>query len=253
MNLSGLGESEPRVGQPHNAVFPPGALEDIRAAIDLMRSRFAARDITLAGLCSGAYHSLRAAVAGLPVNRVLLINPENFFWKEGSAITDIQLTEIVRGPGRYRQRMLSEKAWRKLLTGKVDVARITRVYAERFWLAFMYRFRNLARMLRIKLPQDLGRELEQVAARGVQVVFVFSRGEIGLELLKLQAGSSVKRLADRCRVHVIDGADHIFSQSAPRRALESLLSDELFAPSPACPKNSAGSIARPPQKPAAVE
>jgi len=36
------------------------------------------RDFAVGGLCSAAYHALRAAVAGLPVNRLLMVNPQNF-------------------------------------------------------------------------------------------------------------------------------------------------------------------------------
>jgi hypothetical protein len=63
----------------------------------------------------------------------------------------------------------------------------------------------------------------------VSVVFVFARGEPGIDLLALLGGLSVKRLGERCRVHIIDSADHVFSKSGPRAVLEKILSDELFA------------------------
>src|SRR5579862_8919194 len=229
MDLAGLGESAPRPGRPTNEVFPPSALEDIRAGIDLIREQFGARDVTLVGLCSGAYHALRAAVAGLPINQILLINPQNFFWKEGNSISDMQLVEVLSGPGKYRERMLSSKSWRKVLTGRADVRRIASVHLRHAWFTFTSVLRDAARRLHIRVPQDLGRELEEVTRRGVRVVFLFSRGEVGIELLKLQAGSSVERIRERCRVHIIDGADHIFSQRAPRQLLENLLSEELFS------------------------
>ena len=84
MDLAGLGDSGKRPGQPDNEVFSPAALDDVRAAIEFIRRRYGVSDITLGGLCSGAYHSLRAAVAGLQVHRILLINPENYFWQDGN-------------------------------------------------------------------------------------------------------------------------------------------------------------------------
>ena len=39
----------------------------------------------------------------------------------------------------------------------------------------------------------------------------------------------VKRLGERCRVRIIDSADHTFSRSGPRQVLEEVLSEELFA------------------------
>jgi hypothetical protein len=62
-------------------------------------------------------------------------------------------------------------------------------------------------------------------------VFVFADGEPGIGLLKLQAGASVRRLGERCRIHVIDNADHVFTQSGPRAVMEKVLSEELFASS----------------------
>jgi alpha-beta hydrolase superfamily lysophospholipase len=228
MDLAGLGDSATRPGRHENEVFPPAALDDVRAAIDYLQDRYGARDITIGGLCAGAYHALRSAVAALPVDRVLMVNPLNFFWKEGMRLTDLQLAEVVRNPAVYRTRILSVDSWKRVLTGKVNIWRIASVHILRGMLSLESSVRSLARRLRIPLPRDLGRELEGIAARGVQTVFVFSSGEPGIELLHLLAGSTVTRLGERCRIHVIRDADHIFSQSASRRALENILSEELF-------------------------
>ena len=87
--------------------------------------------------------------------------------------------------------------------------------------------RDLARYVHVRLPHDLGWELEEIAARGVRIVFVFARGDAGLDLLKIEAGSVVRRMGERCRVHIIDGGDHIFSHNAPRAAMKEILSEEL--------------------------
>jgi alpha-beta hydrolase superfamily lysophospholipase len=229
MDFAGLGDSPTRAGRPDNEVFPPDALDDILAAIELVRARYRVQDITLAGLCSGAYHSLRAAVAGAPVKRILLVNPQTFFWKEGATLQDIQLTEVVSSPGAYRKRLLSLVHWRKLLSGQVDVWRILRVFMQRLNLALESQSRELARRLGIRLAHDLGSELEEIGARGVRTVVVFARGEPGIDLLRLQGGSSIKRLRDRCRIHIINSADHTFTRMGPRAALEDILSEELFA------------------------
>jgi hypothetical protein len=80
------------------------------------------------------------------------------------------------------------------------------------------------------LPQDLGWVLKDMDTRGVRTVMVFSRGEPGLELLRVQGGLSAERLSNRCRIHVVDGADHTFTRSGPRAKLTGILSAELFAP-----------------------
>jgi predicted alpha/beta hydrolase len=231
MDLAGLGDSGTRGGRPLNEVYPPGALDDVRAAVEFMRRRAGAGELTLAGLCSGAYHCLRAGVAGLPVQRLLMINPLTYFWKQGMTLSDLQDAQVLRGPAIYRERMRSGKSWRKLLTGRVDPRPIARTLLQRAWLALDSRRRDLARRLRMPLADDLGSELQALCARGVRVVFVFARGDPGVALLKVQAGSALRRLAGRCRIHFIDGADHIFSQSRPRAQLEQLLEQELCASS----------------------
>jgi alpha-beta hydrolase superfamily lysophospholipase len=183
MDLAGLGDSGKRPGQPDNEVFSPSALDDVRAAIEFVRNRYGASDITLGGLCSGAYHSLRAAVAALPVNRILLINPENYFWQKGMRLEDLQLADIVRNPGVYRARARSAAAWMRLLSGNVNLWRVLKVYVNRLSLALESVVRDLARLARIHLPMDPGWELEDLAARGVRVIFIFAHGELGMVLL----------------------------------------------------------------------
>ena len=229
MDLSGLGESRARSGRDDNNVFPPEAIEDMRAAIDFMSRRYGAREVTLSGLCSGAYHSLRAAVAGLPLHRLLMVNAQNYFWDETMTLDGLQLAEVVHNPTIYRARIFSARAWRRVLTGQVNVWRIVRIYLHRPVLALESKLRDLARAAGMRLRHDLGRELEGIITRGVRVVFVFARGEPGVDLLRIEAGSTVRRLGERCRVRIIDSADHTFSRSGPRQVLEEVLSAELFA------------------------
>jgi alpha-beta hydrolase superfamily lysophospholipase len=229
MDLGGLGDSGTRPGSPDDEVFPPAALDDIRAAIEFLRASYNIRDIALAGLCSGAYHALRAAVAGMPVTRILLVNPQNYFWKKGASLEDLQIAEVVQNPAVYRQRISSRAAWRRLFSGEVNIWRIVRIYVWRSLLPLHIMLRNVARRLGVRLPHDLGWELEEIGARDVRVVFVFANGEPGLELLKLEGGASVQRLGSKCRLRIIDHADHVFSHSGTRAALEDVLSEELFA------------------------
>ena len=229
MDLAGLGDSGTRPGRAEDDVFPHEAVDDIRAAIEFLRSSYGVRDVTLAGLCSGAYHALRAAVAGLSLNRILMVNPQNYFWKPGETLQGLQLVEVVRNPGVYRERVFSLAAWKRMVTGQVNILRILKIYMQRPLLAAESTLRDIARRLHLRLPNDLGTELEEVVARGVRVVFVFARGEPGIDLLKLQAGTSVKRLAERIRLRIIDSGDHVFTRSGPRAMMEQIVSDELLA------------------------
>jgi alpha-beta hydrolase superfamily lysophospholipase len=229
MDLAGIGDSSTRTGTPNDEVFPTTALDDIRAAIKFIDGQYGACDISLAGLCSGAYHALRAAASMVPVSRILMINPQNYFWDKGTTVNDMQVAELVRNPGLYRERMFSAAVWKRLIAGQINISYIFKIYIRRLLLTLETNWRNLARRLHIHISGDLGWEIERIGARGVQLVFLFARGEPGLDLLKIQAGSSIKRLGARCRIYLIDNADHVFSQSGSRSVLEKVLSDELFA------------------------
>jgi alpha-beta hydrolase superfamily lysophospholipase len=230
MDLAGLGDSDTRPGRPDNEVYPPSAIEDIRAAVELMRERYDVREVVLAGLCSGAYHVLRAAAAAVPVGRILMVNPQLFFWREKARLEDIQVAELVQAPQLYRRRSRSLSHWRKLLSGHADVRRIATVVLLRALLRLKSVSRDWLRALHVRLPNDLGRELLQVAARGVDITFVFSAGEPGLELLRMESGSDLARLGPRCHIRIVAGADHTFSHRRAREALEAALSEALFAP-----------------------
>jgi pimeloyl-ACP methyl ester carboxylesterase len=228
MDLSGLGDSPARAGRQDNEVFPVDAIADIRCAVEYMRAQYRCGEVTLLGLCSGAYHAFRAAAAGLAVNRILMVNPETFFWPEGKDVRDMQLADLVHSPSVYRGRALSLRNWRRLLTGQVDVGYIGKVFLRRLLFAVEFLGRDLMRLVGLQPRQDLGRELERIAARGVRMVMVFAKGEPGIEVLRLEAGSTVERLGNHLLVRIIDSGDHTFSRSGPRQLLQAVLSEELF-------------------------
>lgn len=233
MDLAGLGDSETRRGRPENDVFPPAALDDVRSALDFLREHHGIRDVAVGGLCAAAFHALRAAAAGLPVSGILMVNPLTYYWKEGTEIAAQQPADVVRDWDTSQARWSSTAVWKKLLSGKVSVGRMTQVgqlLVNRARIAAGSAAREVARYLRIPLAQDLGTELEEIAARGIQIVFVFARGEPGIELLRLQGGSVLKRLGSRCCVHIIETADHNFAYSGARSMLEKVLTNALLSP-----------------------
>jgi hypothetical protein len=162
------------------------------------------------------------------LNRILLVNPETFSWRQGTALEDVQVTEVLETGSVYGSRVRSWENWKKLLTGKADIRRISKRLLLRFTLALAVMWREVLRFLHIRSRGDLGWELQRIAARGIQTSMVFSRGEPGIELLRMQAGSDIGRLGDRLRVRIIENADHIFSRSASRAVLQEVLSEELF-------------------------
>ena len=229
IDLTGLGDSSVDLAAADSQVFPQSAIEDIGAAIEFLQLSYGLNDITLGGLCAGAYHSLRAAAAALPMNRILMVNPLHYHECPGITQQDLQWLGFVHNPAIYRQQALPNGFWKALTSGRLDVRQWLKLHAQYALMLGQRALRSAARLLHFPLASDLGLELERIAARGVDMVFVFGRGEPGLAILKNEAGASLRRLGRRCRIHVLDDADHIFSDSGPRAALEEILTEELFA------------------------
>ena len=194
----------------------------------MIRAQYGASDITLVGFCSGAYHAMRAAIDALPISRAIMVNPETYFWSEDQSIYGRQTAELVRQPETYRNKLFSAQSWKRVFRGQINFRYVLGTFSGRFSLTLGSALRNIARRLHIPLPNDLGWQLEAAGSRGVRLLFVFSRGEPGFDLLKLQAGVSLKRLSKHCEIHLVDNADHVFSKRESRATLEIILSRELI-------------------------
>jgi pimeloyl-ACP methyl ester carboxylesterase len=233
VDISGLGDSAERPGHARNELFPVEATADIQAAVDYLRTHHAVTDVTLCGICSGASHTVRAVFEGVSVNRVLLINPLIFYWKDGEVnLDEVQPWEVVHKPGAYLSRVFSVAAWRRLFFGDVSIWRVAQIYLNRPVMMLQSRFRKWARAAHIRLKNDLGADLRALQESGVRIVFVFSEGDAGLNLLMVESGLSLEELRERYALRMIDDADHEFSRSGPREALAKVLSEELYAPNP---------------------
>lgn len=228
MDLSGVGESPLRPGEKENTAYSASALEDIAKAIQFAAARFNNANIHLIGVCSGAYHGLKAAVRGLAVRSVVVINPLAFFWKEGMSL-DYADFHVTSEANRYRKTALEFTAWLKLLRGQVDVLAAGRIFTKRLNAMATNSLREIARALHIPLREDLASELKRVAARKIDMLFVFSSSDPGLSLLKEQGGRTVGRLSrrDALRISMIDGADHTFTAHWTRDQLIMVLMAHL--------------------------
>ncbi len=229
MDLAGLGDSAARASGSASGIFPPHAVDDVAQAVDILRAVYGVREVTLGGLCSGAYHALRAAVLGLPVDRILMVNPLKFLPTEARQLEELELAEVLSSSHSYRRGLLTLQSWKKLLHGQVDLERLIRVYVRRASLTGSSLLHELARHLGVRFSNDLGQQLQTLAARGVRMAYVFSRGDSGLDLLRMQAGSALKRISHCMRLYIVDGTDHDFTMTQSRAGLERILSGELYA------------------------
>lgn len=211
MDVSGIGDSRVRVGAEENVVYSAHAVADVGIAVDWVR-RSGATEVAVLGLCSGAYHGFKAALAGQSIDTLVAINPLTFHYRIGMPL-DFAAFRVAADAMRYRRSIVSGSSWRKLLRGRVDLLRVARVLLHRIHGAVSRPLREAMRRLRIPLTDDLGSELDLLAARGVALRFIFAEGDPGQQLFAEQGGSVVPRLAagGQLGVRIIPGTDHTFT------------------------------------------
>lgn len=232
IDLAGIGDSDGGDGVLEDQIYGGRCLQDIQAAITWLKTAQGVGSVSVLGLCSGAYHAWRAAVQGLPAERVVVINPMVFHWRPGTPLDPAQLASGQIHIAASAGRSLRDPArWRKLLRGQVHVGVILRALAARLGQAVRAHGRGLLRALGMRLDQDLASELRDVTRRGVLVDFIFSAGDPGHALLGQEAGRALPRLLrdGRVRLATMAQSDHTFSAPAARRRLYNCL-HELLGP-----------------------
>jgi alpha-beta hydrolase superfamily lysophospholipase len=232
LDLPGLGDSPVDAGHEENQTYPEWSLTAIREAVDFASNELGASEIHSAGICSGAYHSLKAAVAGMPLRSVVVINPLTFFWQPGMLLAQpaFQDTSEVM---RYRRTGLSAASLRKLFTGKVDLRNLAGILTRYAARRAKHAARDIGRCFGIQLRNDLVSELRKVSNQGTRMHFIFSRTDPGHALLREQAGKEMPRLmrAGALTADFIEGSDHTFTPRAAQESLLALLATVIVMPS----------------------
>ena len=237
LDVSGIGDSPARPGEPDNFVYTPRAIDDVRAACAWLRTEIGVLPCFAVGLCSGAYHAFKAAAGGAALTGIVPVNPLVFFWKEGITLdTPTSAHAVVAEAARYRRSMLSRDKWIKLLSGRADYDLLLSVMTRDVWRRVRAGLRELRSLLGQRLEDDLGRELQMVARRGVAMHFVFSSGDPGRALLQSQGGRAYRSLHRRGLLpfDLVDDADHVFTDFDKRAALSDTVTAilESWAASP---------------------
>jgi hypothetical protein len=247
LDLSGLGDSGTQPGAPDNVVYSPRAVDEVAAAVQWLRGGHPTRRCSVAGLCSGAYHGLKAAVRGAPLDAVVVVNPLTFFWHEGTSLdAPMPAHHVSAEMARYRADLFARERWLRLLKGQVDLRRLWSLLWRRVLQLSMGPAKDLARLLHLPMREDLAGELRRVARGGAAMHFVFSSGDPGEDLLRTEAGAMVNRLRGQSALtlHRLADADHTFTGAEARVRFSALLTSlvlgdasplqQLDAVEPAC-------------------
>lgn len=234
-DISGLGDSPTVKGAVENTVYSPRAVAELKLAIEHLRRQEGAADITAVGLCSGAYHLFLAAAQGVALNRVVMINPLTFHWREGMSLDEADVKAALSAEvKRQAAATLAPSKWLAVLSGRISPARIWRFAqqtavhtrdAAQAWLHARTGWRPATR---------LERQLQRIARAHVPMHFIFAEGEPGLTLLQLDAGRALPGLQANGQLHItqIPDGNHVFSDSGPQLRMLSAVDAIVEAPEP---------------------
>lgn len=233
IDLAGVGDSPVRAGRPQSLSYPHEAMADVKAAYDFLRHMAGVTHVHACGLCSGAYHALKAARDGVPFDAITLINPLVYFNAEGLSPTDsldLSPQKVHSAAASYKAAATSLDKWVKLFKGQVQVGVLLKVFAMRVGMTLGVSLRELARAIRWPLKDDLATELRRLTHKGMRVHFVFAKGDPGEIMLREMAGSALGSLqrGGRLSLRIFDDADHVFTDLGLRRDMLAYL-DQVLA------------------------
>jgi alpha-beta hydrolase superfamily lysophospholipase len=224
LDVAGIGDSPPAPGRPENVVYTDDASDDVRQALAFLRRQPGVTEVHALGLCSGGYNAFKAAVAGVPVDGVLLINPLTFFYKADTPLSQAE-DKAAFEASRYLRRIRDVEAWKKMLRGGIDVRTAGRTLARFVADRVRGRAQELARRAGMKVGDDLAGELTSIVDKRIRLGFVFSAGDPGIGLLHTHGGPTVERLRrdGQLSIEIIDGPDHTFTPLWSHSVLTSTL------------------------------
>jgi alpha-beta hydrolase superfamily lysophospholipase len=228
IDLSGVGDSGVRPGEVVNTPYAASAAVDVQEAVAFAHQRFPGAQVHLVGLCSGAYHGLKGAIAGAGLTSVVMVNPLTFFWKPGMSL-DYADFQVTSESNRYARSAATLSSWLKLLRGQVDIVNAAKVLSKRAIARGRNAGRDLARLLGARVRDDLASDLLSVARQHTDMYFVFSASDPGHSMLREQGGRIVGRLGRKgqLRIAIVEGADHTFTSHWNRDQLVALLMGHL--------------------------
>lgn len=221
-DLRNLGDSRIGPAPMENHPYPTTAIEDVQSVLSWVddRTEGGPHDVTIGGLCSGAYTAFRAAL-DLPATRslrVIALNPLTFAFQPGMSLDTPSSQRTTRDARYYEQAVLDRERWKRLLTGQSDVRYILGFLVRQTLALLRERAGRTMSLLRLKPRTRLERELLQLADMKRPVHFIFSSTDPGPTLLRREAGrvaDDLEGLGTMTRRYV-DGGDHTFSTRSHR-------------------------------------
>ena len=178
-----------------------------KAAIEVLAQMRRVDNFVLFGNCGRASICFHTAIQDPRISGLILTNPH--------------VSEVLTVSASYKRKLLSKEAWRKLLTGRLDLAahlaavgRLKTLVLGRLLRADEKKLIATASLNRdLTLPDRIPERLRELADRGVRTLLGFSQNDEGLGYFRAQYGKSFERLREvpGVSVEVLSTDAHVLS------------------------------------------
>ncbi|AZG16077.1 serine aminopeptidase domain-containing protein [Cupriavidus pauculus] len=214
LDVSSLGDA-PGAAQRMDlqTIYAETPRRDLAAAVDAMRAR-GFRCVVLAGICSGAFLSLHAALANRGVNGLMLVNLVKFRW---DAADNAAASDHLRPAHVYLAAACKWENWRRLMRGELGLRRLAAAMARRVRQRLRERRETAPAEVAEPSPQTVpafaSAAVREFERRGVRTLFLYGASDVGLHEAHLGLGK---------RLEALEGLRHVRLQTLP------LLDHSLF-------------------------
>ena len=220
-DFAGLGESA-FAPEWRSNVYETSRGDDFDAAVSLLQAHGYA-DIAVVGICSGAFHAVRAAFRDGRITGVMAVNPGDWVWQPGRPLI---APDHVAGSSTHKlisaasSGVMNPDKWKRLVRGELRVGE-----------KFVTLVRRIFDKSRMKWEQRadtaaLRREMMQLSARAARCTVVLSIEDAALDEIEVHFGRRASWLAKLpgVQVRILSKLDHgLFFAESRRTALRELM------------------------------
>ncbi len=214
-DLQGLGDSATSDSGAENVSYPDHAVADLGRAVAAIRRMTGVRRVLVVGLCSGGWHSIRAARAGLAVDGILAINPPLYFGRDEGKDEVLGHFEVTR----YRHALSDRSKLVRLLTGKVSLRKVVRVLLADARRRIGGRLKKWSRR---PAPDQTAEDIRWLSKADFPTLVVFSQADLGWFHFDLHLPVAVRRRRGSIDWVVVPHADHTFRPPTAKAKLRDM-------------------------------
>lgn len=212
-DFSGIGDSGPRRDK---MPATEGMIDEMVQAMDYLERSQGVNRFVCVGLCAGAAAAGQISTVDQRVKKLILINP----LLAGSPGTNL----MIHSRYYLKHALFNPRSWLKFITMRSSYRDVWR--AVRLWIERKIRPNSFPQR---EDPGVITRVREfflTLRSRGVEVLIVYSGGEIGDEYFRKVIGGEYRLMQDSglLTIRNMDGADHLVTPLACQEELLTMIS-----------------------------